>query len=347
MTTNVVRVPGNYQITAGTNGTITLDTGVNTGTVVVTGNLDVRGQTTTIESTNATIKDNQIVLNAGETNSYVSLGTAGIIIDRGNSANLANAALIQYNDAADINNVTWSTPDGKQGRGIFEFKTGGAFGAVKFNLVRIDEATAPGAGKTGTYPSLNFFGYENKNSVLSVAGANGALNYEDRIGADDDVPNIAWVKQWVSGQATTARVDQFYAGTPPTYVKINSLYGTSGWTNPSEVVIGIDGADVYAFSKLRTVFPGLAFTPQTISAIDAVNTNTNLILEPQGNGTVNVQRALRITNQAIPPEANTNTTAIYATGTVGAGGTGLYYANQNAAGEFISRKRAIIYGLIF
>jgi tRNA splicing ligase len=56
MTTNVVRVPGDYRIQTKTNGQLILDTGLNTGTVVITGSLDVRGTTTVVQATNASIK---------------------------------------------------------------------------------------------------------------------------------------------------------------------------------------------------------------------------------------------------------------------------------------------------
>jgi hypothetical protein len=71
MTTNVTRVPGDYKIQTASNGQIRLDTGVNTGTVVITGSLNVLGKTTTVQAENASIKDNTLTINSGETNSYV------------------------------------------------------------------------------------------------------------------------------------------------------------------------------------------------------------------------------------------------------------------------------------
>lgn len=55
--------------------------------VQITGNLIVGGNTTTIESNNVTVNDNIITINDGETGSGVSLGTAGIEIDRGTDEN--------------------------------------------------------------------------------------------------------------------------------------------------------------------------------------------------------------------------------------------------------------------
>ena len=148
MTTNVVRVPGDYRIQTKTNGQLILDTGLNTGTVVITGSLDVRGTTTVVQATNASIKDNTLVLNAGETNSYVTLGTSGIIVDRGNDASLSNAATFLYNDEAGNDGFTWHTTDISQ-RGIFEFKVAGNVSAIKVNAIRVDDGSAP---RVGGYP---------------------------------------------------------------------------------------------------------------------------------------------------------------------------------------------------
>ncbi|SVC89525.1 uncharacterized protein METZ01_LOCUS342379, partial [marine metagenome] len=57
---------GDYKILVKQGGSITLDTTDNaldkTGTVVVTGNLEIKGTTTTVDSTIVTIADNIIVL---------------------------------------------------------------------------------------------------------------------------------------------------------------------------------------------------------------------------------------------------------------------------------------------
>lgn len=51
--------------------------------VTIDGNLTVTGTTTAVESANTTITDNIIVLNQDEVGAGVTLGTAGIEIDRG------------------------------------------------------------------------------------------------------------------------------------------------------------------------------------------------------------------------------------------------------------------------
>jgi len=68
-----------------------------TNDVTIQGNLNVTGTVTTIETTNLEIRDNEIVLNDGETSSGVSAGTAGISIDRGTE----NPAKLLFDESAD------------------------------------------------------------------------------------------------------------------------------------------------------------------------------------------------------------------------------------------------------
>lgn len=81
-------VNGNVEATTGTS---------NFNNIVVAGNLTVQGTTTTIDTTNTTIKDNLIILNHGELGVGVTLGTSGIEIERGD---LANVTFV-WNDAVD------------------------------------------------------------------------------------------------------------------------------------------------------------------------------------------------------------------------------------------------------
>jgi hypothetical protein len=76
-----------------------------THTMFVDGNLLVGGNTTQVTKTELSISDNTITLNKGEAGSGVSLGSAGIEVDRGSAANVS----ILWNEAYD----KWSlTTDG-------------------------------------------------------------------------------------------------------------------------------------------------------------------------------------------------------------------------------------------
>jgi hypothetical protein len=72
-----------YRLKVKDSGTITLDTGLDVGLVVITGDLLVKGNTTTIDTANLQVEDNIILLNKGEGGAGVTEGTAGIQVDRG------------------------------------------------------------------------------------------------------------------------------------------------------------------------------------------------------------------------------------------------------------------------
>jgi len=62
---------------------------VATHTMFVDGNLLVGGNTTQVTKTELSISDNTITLNKGEVGAGVSLGTAGLEVDRGSVANVS------------------------------------------------------------------------------------------------------------------------------------------------------------------------------------------------------------------------------------------------------------------
>ena len=117
-------------VKTGTNANITLDSDF----VIITGNLNVRGNTTIINSNTQTITDNIITLNSGETGNGVStLGTtSGIEIDRG-SAPGGNVQLI-WNESTSTWQVSGMTPgapgDGDQYLNIATTSGGTAISAV-------------------------------------------------------------------------------------------------------------------------------------------------------------------------------------------------------------------------
>lgn len=96
---NVNQTTGTLEITDA-NGTITPSAPTFPGNVTITGNLVVDGKTTLLSATTIytetlNIKDNTILLNSGETGlSGVTLGTAGLIVDRGLSYTNTKAELL-------------------------------------------------------------------------------------------------------------------------------------------------------------------------------------------------------------------------------------------------------------
>ncbi len=99
-------------------------------TIIIDGNLTVSGSTTSVETTNSSIKDNIIVLNNGETAAGVAggAGTSGIQIDRGSLPDVA----IRWNETSD----KWEiTTDGSTYGEIQSgaSNAGGSNGSVQYN----------------------------------------------------------------------------------------------------------------------------------------------------------------------------------------------------------------------
>lgn len=330
MTTDVLKVSGSYLLDA-RDGDVTINLTNNaiahTGTLTILGNLDVIGQTTQVDAVDSRLKDNIIVLNSGETNPYVTLGTSGILIARGNSDQIPNAATLLYNDNSYWSDGTTST------QGVFEFKSELKGSAIEVNAIRINVASTS---------SLNILGAENPNSVINVKGT---VDYETRVTHDDDIPNKKYVDQAVYSGSDTAK--RLLAG--DTFVRIgdDSLNFDDPFYSPSSKIwaaINTSTNIVFRLEGSEAQIQGLTINDNSI----LVNSpSKDLILQPQSGNSVKVQSALKIQQIAGTPVAEENQDTLYYSGTPGGGGTGLYYVNDNNSDELVSRRRAIIYGIIF
>jgi len=147
----------NYKIGVIDEGTITLDTGDRVGTVVITGNLEVQGDSTTIDTTQLSIEDNIIVLSSGTVGSGLPSTVnfqSGIEIERGS---LPDVRWI-FDEQ-----ISW-TLGGLSGQGTFYAEEGE--GGQKLPL------NTPGIIAQG-----NFY-IDTSNGVVSVTNT---PNYEEKI----------------------------------------------------------------------------------------------------------------------------------------------------------------------
>lgn len=94
------RILGDYTINTKLNPTANIT--LSTHTVYINGNMFVGGTSTTVNKTELEISDNLIRLNKGETGSGVTLGEAGIEVDRGLLPNVA----LRWNEAVDLWQIT-------------------------------------------------------------------------------------------------------------------------------------------------------------------------------------------------------------------------------------------------
>jgi hypothetical protein len=119
------------------------NTTIATHTLFVDGNLLVGGNTTMVYKTDMAVSDNIIVLNSGEQGAGVTLGYAGIEVDRGSLANTA----IRWDEVTDrwqisIDGVTYGNLVTSSGSGAFQ--------------IEIDTAPVLGGPlETNAYPILS------------------------------------------------------------------------------------------------------------------------------------------------------------------------------------------------
>ena len=338
-TTSVVRVPGDYQIVARSGGVVidvtTTSTlrAANTGTVTIYGDLNVIGSTTYINSTNTNILDNILILNSGETNEYVTLGTAGIAVSRGSISTLTNAATLLYDDT-----VYWSYDNNTSFRGIWEAAVGSG------NLERSPTAVRMAAIRVGANSnSFNIFGQDNPLAVINVKGT---TDYEQHVLDDDDIPNKKYVDDRVFNGNELAR--KLKVGETQIELRSNTVVPSDPYYNVSDKVVVSLGTTTNVVLQLegqQAIFNGLTLNDTEIRT-NQYSGNVNISVTPNSTGTFIVNSVLSLTNST-PGNAVQGKTQVYSTATIGGGGTGLYFVNTEQADELVSRKRAIIYGIIF
>jgi hypothetical protein len=181
-------------VKTGTNANITLDSDF----VIVTGNLNVRGNTTIINSNTQTITDNILTLNSGETGNGVStLGTtSGIEIDRGIAP--GGNVQLRWNETAklwQVSGVTSGSPgDGTKYSNIAISTTGGT---------TVFDDKAPVLG--GNLNSNGYTIYANTNVIIS-----GNLQINNTLVAPTAVTNttVLYAQTPNSGQSGLYVVNQ-------------------------------------------------------------------------------------------------------------------------------------------
>ena len=144
--------------------------------VLIRGSLQISGSTTTINSTNTDIADNIIVLNKGEAGAGVSLGQAGVYVDRGTSTSVA----IRYLESSQ----NWQvTNDGSTFYNIVATTTG--------NTRVVDDATPQLGG------NLNLAGYWLKDTV----GQNILIDPTRHVQIEGNIQ----IKKWNGAPAPTVQ----------------------------------------------------------------------------------------------------------------------------------------------
>lgn len=315
---------GDYTIKVASGGTLTIDTGNQIGQLYLTGDLVVNGAQTNVTSTNLSINDNIIVLNAGEAGAGITLNQSGIRIERGSLPDTQ----ILFDET-----ITWNDPVSQT------VKTGAftlideAGGNIGLNVRSI----ATGGG--------DLFLINAGTGVISVSGTN---NYEDQVTDDDDIPNKAYVDVVVSNQVAAANFTRLRTGSASLTEIVVEDFETTGL--PSNFKISVDAVNNVTYFANRTELHDLRITGSTI---ETTVSSADLILSAPGSGSVVIDDQLQILSTPSPDDASVDPSAptdglkLYVK-TPGVGKTGLYYVNSSSVqDELVSKNRSLLLSMIF
>ena len=352
-----LRVNGDYNIKTQEGSTITLDPGA-TGDVRITGNLTVEGDTLTVTANNLNVEDNIIVLNFGEIGPGVSLGYSGLEVDRGSGidSSVTPKALFLFEESSE----SWSIALGSAPDDLNYTQSN-----LRVRRIYTDPTTGSG----------DLILIRNGSGVVNVgdrefddAGlATGATAYEVLVTDEDDVPNKKYVDlaiqnnptfQIRSPGASTSADTRVIIGdknvTPHNPSTAGSIefydFETSApydllINNESAVGIFVDNLHNSTFFVDRARIQNLEITDTEIATITA---GDNIELRTSGAGEVVLSSALQLENIVLPGPTNVPGSHKLFGSTTGSGDTGLHFVTgANLRGELISRKRALLYSMLF
>jgi hypothetical protein len=347
----VVRVSeGNYKVKVQDGGTITLDTGVEQGTVYVTGSLVVDGQLTYLNVQDLQVEDNLIILNRddllGSTVTkpdpeYGGAGVSGIRIIRGAGD---EAELVWH----EINHYNPATDSSIQGLWSFRVRTPGSPSLAGIRTNQIDtNGGILGLINTG-------------NGYVTVRGTTNyerqILSYTDTVGYDptlgvsiiddDRIPNIKAISDFTAYSLAVFTAKRFGS-----FDTIGEGFDTANGDAVSQLEFKVDNV-------LEVVIDSAGLLANNVRiGGNTINTTSNALTLTANNGLIQVAGYLTLIDQGSDPALLGGATKLYTKTTVGGGDTGIYYVNSRTdtdgstvitmTEELISRKRALLLSFIF
>ena len=346
-----LKVNGDYNIRAGDGARITLDTGpaVSGGSVRITGDLVVEGETLTISTTNLTISDNIVKLNQGEVGPGVSLVYSGIEVERGNTSSSTpqNNASFLYDESTD----SWILAHGAA-PGPFNFDAS----SLRLKQILTNSTTDSG--------DLTLIG--TGTGVIKVFGTTA---YELQVTHDDDIPNKKFVDDAIQNNPTfqiiapqsqdtkvviaDKEITPNVAGQAGSlaYFTATTSYNTFG---ESAVSIIVDNSLIGQFYSNRLEIGDLeiggGLDRNEISSRAGI-TNENIFIRTQGTGKLHTNYAMQFEKIGTTPSYVSDNVLLYAAG-LGAGTTGIYFVNDSTdtakqTGELISKNKALVFSMLF
>jgi len=305
--------------------------------VKITGTLIVEGETISVAAEELKIVDNFIVINDGETGAGVTLQYAGLQVDRG--------TLPPANIIWEESSRAWTIAIGEEGN----------YNTNESAIITKSILTKPGVDNG----NLTLIG--EGAGVVSVAGT---TDYELNVMNDDDIPNKKYVDTRIvakPGHSISADdtfvyiADKDVPNSEPGSVQYYSD-ATSQFieSNSSAISLIVDDVLTGQIYSSKAVFKNLEIKNDEGFAAVLTNKNdgSNLYFKTT-TGKLQTDYAIQLTQHASVPSFALNSTLIYAD-TPGNGTTGLYFvaaadtiAAQYRTDELVSKKRALLYSMIF
>lgn len=336
---------GEIFLTTGINGSVTIDGSVNIGGDLVTG-----GNSVSLERQDLVIYDNLIELNKGETaNGIRDTGDgniSGIKIWRGSR----DDALVVFDENLDtIGPGAVSTP-----------------GAISF---RVDDGLDSYVGihttSIATKPAEDMHLIVTGNGVVRIGGTGTyernvwVYNADDEVTFSPDPYNTEDAEvALVTAKAVVDYVDGYHLNffqhkiiKDDSRVEIfDSDVDGVGVNSRVEIAVDEDTSGIFStFFGTRAEFGNLRLLadPGDTGVITSNGINSNIRLRGSGTGQVQIdgpQNFMLATDPADPPDEGVS---VYSK-TLGDGGTGLYFINEDGTqDEFVSRGKALLYSIIF
>lgn len=330
-----------YKIILNENGVFDIDIGGENGVLNINGNLNVTGTTTTVGSSDLVVTDNTITVNNGESGPGVTLGTAGLIIDRG----VYLDAEFLYDESLDsyLNGVV------QQFDGAFSLrKSDGTPLGIYVSHINAGEGNdlnlLPGQ-TVGVVTVTGTVDYEKQVFPYTGNSITPNVSNDNRLEAPydpDTIPNIQSVIDYVRDYHLYNWQDAIKAPTPDGDSSVK-VFDSEGGASSSRVEITIDGGIVARFSSLNTIVEDIRIEDSTITT---TTTNGNLTLAANGTGSIYTAFPFEIAKSS-DPIAPADGVKLYSK-TEADGGTGLFFINENNTNdELISRNKALLYSIIF
>lgn len=322
---------GDYTLKVQQGGNIRLDTGVSAGTVTITGDLIVEGDTTKLDVTELVVEDRIIRVNNNDTTpSGVASPGTGIEFYNGRYNSFGGSAMPQL---LFTNDYSYQSPIGQVTGGfIFKDVSGQLIGIRTHNISSdSDIILEPGGG-----------------GVVTV----DQLNYENLLTNDNDIPNKKYVDDEINAVVIGAAFPRITDGDSEVRVFDNSSTGVD-----TRIDTKIDGVLTSFISKNYFDVYSTTINLNEVriegNEITTSSSNDDLILSAPGTGSVKFSDSLIIKNRPsvldplADPLFSTEGIKLYAKNP-GTGDSGIYFVNtNNKRDELISKQRALVFSHMF